>query len=177
MTWTPQFAATDVRAIVGNLLTFFETNQVAALAWASPSRPLTALTKFYRTAEVEITKDFPHFGIIDRGISTDDADSGLIIEYQLTFLIEGPPATHTLLTRPAVLAQLQVDIDNYAYAIESMFLNIPHSTLFASINGVMPAYKSLKSSKPLERAIGETQSLFVSVMTAVLRFTELPVNR
>lgn len=173
MAWTPTQSATDTRAILGNLLTFFEANQVEALAWASPTRSLLPFKKFYRTAEVYMVADFPHFGITKRRIATDNADDGLRIEYSLTWEIE-VSTVFKLPVRTAAINQLQVDIDNYAYAVESMFMNIPNATLFANITGARHGYRSLTTSDPLERAIGDDKALFNLQQTAILQFTENP---
>lgn len=172
MAWTPTHQATDTRAILGNLLTFFEANQVEALAWAS-STPLQPFNKFYRTAEVQMMVDFPHFGITKRRVTTDNADAGLIVTYDLTWEIE-VSTVFKLPVRSTALSQLQVDIDNYAYAVESMFLNIPAATLFANITGARHGYRSLTTSDPIERAIGDDKALFNLQQSATLQFTENP---
>lgn len=174
MPWSPVYQATDIRKILGNLITFFEANQVEALAWASPTRNLTALT-FYKNAEVRMKHDFPHFGVVKRAVKTDDADSGLVITYSLTFEIE-IEATHPEKPEPrkAALEQLQIDTDNYCYAVESMFLNITNAALFANINGVGHGYRTINGSDPLEVAISNVKTLFNVQMTAILEFTENP---
>ena len=159
MAWEPEKSAADVRPIVGNLIAFFTANIAAALTWASPSRPLTALT-FYDSAEVRILNDFPHFGIVKRRTTQQQADDGLRITYTLTFEME-IAATHTEATRTATLTQLRKDADNYAYAVESMFNNIPPATLLANVNGVTGEFgRELTSTDPLEVAISNTKSLY-----------------
>lgn len=174
MAWTPVNASTDIRKILGNLITFFEANQVAALAWASPTRNLTALN-FYKNAEVRMKHDFPHFGVVKRRTVTDDGDGGLQIQYTLTFEIE-ISATHPEKPEPkkAALEQLQIDTDNYCYAVESMFLNITKAALMANVTGAGNIYKSITGTDPLEVAVSNTQSLFNVQMTAILEFRELP---
>lgn len=171
MPWSPVYQATDIRKILGNLITFFETNQVDALAWASPLTLLAPLT-FYKTAEVRMKTDFPHFGVVKRRTVTDDGDDGLRINYELTFEIE-VSTTHTEATRTAALVQLQLDTDNYTYAVESMYLNITKAVLMANVPSG-PIYKSITSSDPLEVAISNTQSLMNVQMTAILEFRENP---
>jgi hypothetical protein len=168
LTWVPTYAATDIRAIVENLLT--------ALAWASPSPTLTAFTKFYRNAQVWEEVDFPHFGIVKRLVATDDSDDGLRVEYQLIWEIE-IKATYAEANKVTALNQIQKDLDNYAYAVESMFLNIPGATLFTNINGARHGYRSVTKSDPLERAITDTEAVFAVQQSAVMRFTEIPINQ
>lgn len=170
--WAPVNASTDIRKILGNLVTFFEANQVAALAWASPSRTLPSLT-FYKTAEVRMKTDFPHFGVVKRRTVTDDGDAGLQIQYTLTFEME-IAANHTEATRTNALNQLQLDTDNYTYAVESMYLNITKAALMANVTGAGNLYKSVTSSDPLEVAVSNTQSLMNVQMTAILEFREMP---
>jgi hypothetical protein len=173
MPWTPSNPATDVRAIVSNLLTFFTTNQSDALLWAHGSA-LTAFT-FYPTAEVRMKTDFPHLGVVKRRVTTEDTDAGLEIEYRLTFELE-VAKEHTKANRTAKLLELQAETDNRCYAIESMFLNIPEATLFANVRGTGHGWRSITSSDPLEVAISETKSLFNVQMEAILRFRETPYN-
>lgn len=172
MAWLPTYQATDIRKILGNLITFFEANQVEALAWASPTRNLTALT-FYKTAEADEKVDFPHFGVYRRRIVTDDGDAGLQIQYTLTFVLE-IGATHTEKTRTAARVQLQLDTDNYIYAVESMYLNIPKATLLANVTGAGNLYKSITSSEIVEGASGPDKSMTSVLMTAILEFREMP---
>lgn len=172
MAWLPTYQATDIRKILGNLITFFEANQVEALAWASSNRNLTRLT-FYKTAECRMKTDFPHFGVVKRRTVTDDGDAGLQIQYTLTFEIE-IAVDHTETTRTAALNQLQLDTDNYTYAIESMYLNITKSALMANVTGAGNLYKSITSSDPLEVAVSNTKSLMNVQMTAILEFREMP---
>lgn len=172
MAWTPTNAATDIRKILGNLITFFEANQVAALAWASPARTLPPLT-FYKTSQAHEGVDFPHFGVVKRRTVTDDGDAGLQIQYTLTFEIE-VEAQHTEATMKAARVQLQLDVDNYIYAIESMYLNIPKATLMANVTGAGNIYKSITSSDPLEAAGGKVKTMNNVLMTAILEFREMP---
>jgi hypothetical protein len=172
MPWTPAHSATDVRPIIGNLLTYFRANQVDALAWASPSpRTLTPLT-FYDSAEVRMKTDFPHFGVVKRRSTTDEGEA-LGVRYDLTFEFE-VQATHSVTTRTAVMTQLRLDVDNYAYAIESMFLNIPKTTLFSGITGAGNVFKSITGLDPVEGSMSDTKSLINMQMTAVLEFRENP---
>lgn len=172
MPWTPTYAATDIRKILGNLITFFGNNQVDALAWASPLRVLPPLT-LYQTAEPDEKVDFPHFGLLRRRTVTDDADDGLGIRYELTFFLE-IETTHTEAQRTAARVQLQLDTDNYVYAIESMFLNIPKATLLANVTGATNLYRTITSSEPVEGASGSDKSMNSVVITAVLQFQENP---
>lgn len=171
MTWSPTSAASDTRAIVGNFVGFFEDNQTDAFAWARTGG-LPALT-FYRTAQSRIETDFPHCGVVGRRIEVDDADDGLRITYTLTFELE-VAAEFAKERKKEALAQLQADTDDYVYAIESMFLNIPNATLFAGVNGAGHGYRSITGHAPLEAAAGDTKAMFQTQMTAVLRFTENP---
>jgi hypothetical protein len=172
LTWTPQHSATDVRAIAGNLITFFETNQSGAFEWARSGGGLPALT-FYRTAQSRIETNFPHFGLVGRRVEIDDADDGLRITYTLTFELE-IAAEFTKEQKKAALVQLQADTDSYVYAIESMYLNIPNATLFTGIHGAGHGYRSITGHAPLEAAAGDAKAMFQTQMTAVLRFTENP---
>lgn len=163
MPWVPVNASTDIRKILGNLITFFEANQVAALAWASPTVNLKPLT-FYKTAEVRMKTDFPHFGVVKRRTTTDQDDSGLVIVYELTFEME-IAVNHTEATRTAALNQLQLDTDNYEFGIESMYLNIPPATLLANVSGVTGHFgMEITSNDPLEIAVSSTKSLMNTQM-------------
>lgn len=175
MTWVPQHAATDIRKILDNLLTFFETNQTEVLAWArvDSSQSLEDFQAFYRTSQSRAEKDFPHFGIVRRRTDTDDADDGLRVEYRLTFEIE-VAAEFGESDKEAALKQLQIDTDCYVYAVESMFLNIPNAVLFEGVNGVGHGYRSITSHDPLDAAAGSTKAMFQVQMSALLRFTENP---
>lgn len=117
--------------------------------------------------------DFPHFGVVKRRTVTDDGDAGLQIQYTLTFEME-IAANHTEATRTTALTQLQLDTDNYTYAIESMYLNITKAVLMANVTGVGNLYKSVTSSDPLEVAVSNNQSLMNVQMTAILEFRENP---
>lgn len=172
MAWIPVHASTDIRKILGNLITFFEANQVGALAWASPLRPLAPL-KIYKTAEFDEKVDFPHLGVVKRRTTTEDLDEGLAIKYDLTFVIE-ILATHSEATRSAARVQLQLDTDNYIYAFESMFLNIPQATLFANVTGASNLYRTITSSEPIEGASGNDKSMNGVIINAVMQFQEDP---
>lgn len=171
MVWSPTQQVTDVRPIVRNLLTYFRANQADALNWANGGAGLADFT-FYETAEMRMKTDFPHFGIVKRRTETDTGDV-LTIQYNLTFEFE-VMKEHTTSNRQAKLLELQTEIDNRGYALESMFLNIPDSTLFANVRGAGHGYRSISSSDPLEAAISDTKSLFNVQMAAILRFTETP---
>jgi hypothetical protein len=119
--------------------------------------------------------DFPHMGIVRRRVTTEEADDGLHIRYELTFETE-IAATHTKQMRTAALLQLQKDSDCYGYANESMLLNIPQATLFAGVAGTGHGRKTITGHDPLESAISDTQALFNTQMTLVLEFTESPYN-
>lgn len=175
MVWTPRHASADVRKILDNLLTFFETNQTEALAWArvDTSQNLEDFQTFYRTSQSRAEKDFPHFGVVRRRTDTDDADDGLRVEYRLTFEIE-VDTSFTESDKAAALKQLQIDTDCYVYAVESMFLNIPNATLFEGVGGVGHGYRSITSQDPLEAAAGSTKAMFQVQMNALLKFVENP---
>lgn len=165
------WAATDVRPIVGNLFQFFEDNQTGALAWASPGRTLTPFTNFYRTAQMFLENDYPHFGLIKRTAGTTNANSGLVIDYQLTWQFEVYVNWGTL-DRTTAINQLQADVDAYGYAVESMFMNCPNATLFNGVAGARHGFRALTRTDPLERAIGDTEALFNIEQRATLNFTE-----
>lgn len=171
MPWQPTYSATDVRPIVGNLKAFFEEHQVAALAWASPSRPLAPLT-IYDSAEVRIKDDFPHMGLVKRRVATVDTDAGLAVTYDLTFEFE-IKATHTADDRTAKLTELRGDADNYARAFESMILNCPDATLLEGVEGATRAYKAVTALDPLEVAVSETESLFNVQLSAAIVMTQV----
>jgi hypothetical protein len=170
MAWTPEHKATDVRAILGNLLAYFASNQVAALAWASPSVLLTPLT-FYPTSEVLIKTDFPHAGCVKRRVTVTLGESVNTITYDLTWQLE-TAVEHTKATRTAKLLELQRDTDNYGLALESMFLNIPHATVLTGIADTMIEALAVTSSDPLEVAVSETKSVFNVQMAVTLQMTQ-----
>jgi hypothetical protein len=174
MAWAPTEVATDVRAVVGNLFAYIAANQTAALTWSSPSTALADLT-LYRTAEVRAKTDFPHLGIVRRRITTDDQNDGLHVRYELTFEME-IAAEFAKDARTDALTQLQADSDNYSYAIESMLVNIPNATLFASVRGTKHGRKTVTTNDPLEVAVSETKALFNTQITWALECVQSPYN-
>jgi hypothetical protein len=176
LTWTPTNAASDIRPIVTNLLNYFAANQTAALKWANGNQDGLADFTIYPNAEMLLAselKTVPHFGIIRRFFTSENANSGLIIDYQLVWQFE-VMATYTEATRSATLLALQSEIDCRAYALESMFLNCPTLTLFANVVGARHGYRNVSRYDPLEMSITEGQAFFNVQQTANLKFTENP---
>lgn len=166
MPWTPQLAAVDVRSIVGNLISFFETHQVDALAWASPDRELEAL-HLYPTAEVRALTDFPHMGVVERRVRIEDEESSKVVTLELTLEFE-IAAEHTKEGRTEALAQLAADVDAVGYAFESMTLNAPTASVYGA--GVHEIFRTVTSIVPLEAAVSDTKSMFNTQLRAVFQF-------
>lgn len=174
MTWSPSYRASDVRALLGNLVTFFEANQVDALRWARPA-PADALAPLtiYPTAESLILTDFPHMGVVRRRVSVDDSDELPKVALSLTWEIE-VAAEHTKAGRTAALLQLMQDVDDYTLAFESMALNIPRATLTQNVTGVRLNARAVNGSDPMEKAVSDTKSVFNVQLNMLFVFLETP---
>jgi hypothetical protein len=175
LTWEPEHAAADIRPIVGNLLQFFADNQTEALAWANGGDGLVDFT-IYPNAEMLLEselKTVPHLGIIKRSFTSENANSGLIIDYQLIWQFE-VMAAYTKETRSASLLALQGETDCRAYALESMFYNCPSDTLFANVVGAGHGYRNVSKYDPIEMSITETQAFFNVQQIGNLKFTQNP---
>jgi hypothetical protein len=165
MVWQPKWRATDVRAVLSNLIAFIDTNQVAAQLWARPDGTLEKLT-LYPTAEVLMKKDFPHWGIVRRKIDTTDDDRGLIVKLTLTAHLEVAAKEKVEIAEgvdSSQLLQLQKDTDDQTLALESMILNW---------DGGGAHYRSVTSNDPFEKAIGNGKAVFNTEMTIVLEFLQ-----
>jgi hypothetical protein len=164
LTWTPTWKATDVRGVLTSLLTFIDENQADALAWARGDATLESLT-LYPTAEVLIKTDFPHFGIVRRRIDTTEDDRGLMVRYALTAHLEVAAKEKVTVTEgqsSPELLQLMKDADDYTLALESMILNWDTSAHFRSVT----------SSDPFEKTVGNGKAVFNVEMTIVLDFLQ-----
>lgn len=171
MPWTPSIAATDVRAIVSNLVAYLDANQADALAWASPGRELADLT-IYDSAEVRIKADFPHMGLVRRRVTTDETDAGLVITCDLTWETEVSTTFANEAARTAAVTQLRKDVDNYGYAVESMLLNVPRATLLANVRDSSGLHVSVTSQDPLEVALSETEAMFNAQLQHRIRLVQ-----
>ena len=172
MPWSPSYRATDVRALLSNLITFFTANQADALAYFSPSRTLASLT-IYPTVEYAITADFPHMGVVRRRVSVDDAGELPKVTLSLVWEIE-VAAEHTKDGRTAALLQLMQDADAYALAFESMALNVPQGTLLSGVTGVRLGQRAVTGSDPVEKAVSDTRSIFNVQLSMAFTFLETP---
>jgi hypothetical protein len=172
LTWNPSYRATDARALLGNLVTFFEANQVDALLWAHPAAALTPLT-IYPTVEFAMLADFPHMGVVRRRVGVDDSDELPRVTLSLTWEME-VAAEHTKDGRTAALLQLMQDVDDYTLAVESMALNIPRATLLQDVSGVRLGARAVTNSDPMEKAISDTRSVFNVQLNMVFVFLETP---
>jgi hypothetical protein len=167
MTWTPQLAAVDVRAIPGNLKTFFDAHVADLCEWA---RVETSSTwTFYQTAESRIKTDFPHTGMVRRTARVETQTDGHHVRVELTFETE-VAADHAKGERTAALGLLQYESDSRALALESMFLNMPAAELYANVPRRRGDCRQVTTNDPLEAAVSETKSMFNVSQTLVLQF-------
>lgn len=126
MPWTPEAGTIDARAIVANLLTYFQTNQSDALLWAHGSA-LKDFQQFADSIANRVTPVFPSIAF-KRDSTKSNADGDLVeTEYSLVFemVIENQSPT---------LAVSQGR--SYAKAVASMILNCPNSTLLTNTGAV-----------------------------------------
>lgn len=126
MVWNPTQSATDIRAIIPNLLGYIETNAPAALSWANDSVALDTFKTIFNNASRGTVIEFPSLIVSGDRATTVIDDRGLVIIYtiELEMMITGPEPT-----------QLTKDIKAYVMAVESMILNIPMATLMANVDG------------------------------------------
>lgn len=119
MAWTPAYGVINARAMVGNLLTYFQTNQAAALTWAHGSA-LKSFQQFADTVANRATPACPSIAF-KRDSTKWDADGDIVqVEYSVVFeVVVENPSPSTAVTQGR----------SYAKAIMSMILNCPTATL------------------------------------------------
>jgi len=123
MAWVPAHAIINARAIAANLLTYFETNQADALAWANGG---TGLKSFQRIENSIGNLNEPFYPAImfnqDNDVAdyTDELVAGA---YTVTFeLMVTNSDPNTAVTQARV----------YEAAVKSMIRNCPQSTYTAN---------------------------------------------
>lgn len=123
MAWTPTHGIINARAIASNLLTYFETNQVDALAWANGG---SGLIPFQRIENSIGNMNEPFYPAIMFSQDNDAADyTEELVDagYSVTFEV--------MITNPdpnTAVSQARV----YEAAIKSMIRNCPQSTYTAN---------------------------------------------
>lgn len=128
MVWTPQFSIIKARAVVPNLLTYFQAHQADALLWAYGS----ALKPFQQFSDTVANRSAPVFPSIafkrDSSRTTYGNDTQLT-EYSVVFEMVIENQAPNLATSQARA---------YRDAVISMITNCPDATLGANTGCLKP---------------------------------------
>lgn len=122
MPWTPEYTTINSRAIAENLLTYFETNQADALAWAGGGS-LKLIRRFSDTVINRSAPIYPSILILTDN-DTQPVPEGDVVTaaYSVTFQVHIASTSLTTAMDNAV---------TYRNAIMSIFRNCPESSLLA----------------------------------------------
>lgn len=136
MVWAPRFKVISRNRLRDNIIAYWNTNQVEALAWAKstlgfPATPvLTPLTNFYTSTIGRLMTDFPR-GMVVNAETTRATDLG-DDSYEAsrhTFVFE-------IETYGTDANQIVKDSECYAIAFDSVLRNIPSANLFTGMTQV-----------------------------------------
>jgi hypothetical protein len=123
MPWTPTFSVINARAIAANLLTYFETNQVDALAWANGGAGLLPFQRIENSVGNLDSPVYPAIMFSDDNDATDYAETLPDGAYSLTF--------EMMVTNPDPNVAV-VEARKYVKAVTSMIRNCPQATYTAN---------------------------------------------
>lgn len=118
MAWTPAQSVNDVSVIADNLLTFIDTNQADAMAWAGIQSQRFA--KLYPNAAGRLASIFPNLMIIRQRQANDFTGEILLSAVEIT--LEGAATSGDA-------DELTITSKQMAMAVESMVLNMQPADL------------------------------------------------
>lgn len=122
MAWTPKQNVANKRKIVANLMAFVKTNQVDALAWASPNETLKPFVEFSDSVGNRDKPNLPSLAFADDDAASDYTQDLVASAYRVNFeaMVENSDANK-------VVQQARL----YALALESLIRNIEKPALLA----------------------------------------------